>query len=107
MELIKGSEFEEKVLKSDKPVIVDFFATWCGHCKALPPIFEDISASLGEKLHIYKLDIDDPDNMELIQTYQVQAVPTVLFVKGGEVVSKMVGFESRAAVTKAAEDLVK
>ncbi len=105
MEIIKGNEFEEKVLKSDRPVIVDFFATWCGPCKALAPILEDISGTMQEKLHIYKLDIDEPENMKLVQTYGVQAVPTMLFVKDGKVVKKMVGFESRAAVAQAAMEL--
>lgn len=106
MEIIKGDTFEEKVIKSDKPVIVDFFATWCGPCKALAPVLEDLSKTMGDKIHIYKLDIDEPENMKLIQVYGIQAVPTMLFVKDGRVVNKMVGMESRAAIAEAAMALM-
>lgn len=101
MEMIKGTEFEEKVLKSDKPVIVDFFATWCGPCKALAPILTDLDETMKGRVHIYKVDIDDEDNLQQILKYEVQAVPTVLFIKGGQVVQKMVGVESRKAIANA------
>lgn len=106
MEIIKGSAFNEKVLESDKPVIVDFFATWCGPCKALAPILSELSETLKGKVDVYKLDIDEPENMKLIEVYEVQAVPTVLFVKNGEVVNKMVGLESRETIARAAMALV-
>lgn len=107
MEIIKGDAFEEKVLKSDKPVIVDFFATWCGPCKALSPILSDLSETMKDQIYVYKLDIDEPENIKLIQAYGVQAVPTMLFVKDGKVVNKMVGLESRAAIADAAMALTK
>jgi thioredoxin 1 len=101
MEMIKGTEFEEKVLKSDKPVIVDFFATWCGPCKALAPILTDLDTAMEGRVHIYKVDIDDEDNLQQILKYEVQAVPTVLFIKDGQVVQKMVGVESRESIANA------
>lgn len=106
MEMIKGDAFEEKVLKSDKPVIVDFFATWCGPCKALTPILADLAETMKESIHVYKVDVDETENMKLIQTYGVQAVPTMLFVKNGKVVNKMMGLESRAAIAEAAMALI-
>lgn len=106
MEIIKGSAFNEKVLKSDKPVIVDFFATWCGPCKALAPILSELAETLKGKIDVYKLDIDEPENMKLIEAYDVQAVPTMLFVKNGKVVTKMIGLESREAIAKAVMTLM-
>lgn len=81
--------FKNEVLDSDTPVLVDFWATWCGPCRALAPHVESVANELGEKLKVVKLDIDS--NPQTPAKYGIRGVPTLLVFKGGEVVDKMVG----------------
>jgi len=81
--------FDEAVLKSDKPVMVDFWATWCGPCQQLAPIVEALAGEYEGKVKIGKLDVDQ--NQEVAGKYQVMSIPTFLMFKDGQVVDKMVG----------------
>ena len=72
-----------EVIKSDKPVLVDFFATWCGPCKMIAPILHDVKAAMGDKVTIIKIDIDK--NTEVTRQFQVQSVPTLIVFKNGQV----------------------
>lgn len=101
VEMIQAEDFSAKVLKSEKPVIVDFFATWCGPCKMLAPVLEDLDKAMEGKLSIVKIDIDEPGNDELVEMYRIQAVPTLIFVKDGKVVEKMQGIGSRDELVNA------
>ena len=85
------SNFDELVLQSDKPVLVDFFATWCGPCKMLSPILEDMSKS--SDYTIVKVDIDE--NPYLVREWEVASVPTLFIVKNGEKKEKMIGFQPK------------
>jgi thioredoxin 1 len=85
--------FENEVLKSDTPVLVDFTATWCGPCKALAPIVEKIADDYAGKVKVGKLDIDA--NPDLTAKYGVRSVPTVLVFKGGQKVGQHMGLTSR------------
>ena len=87
--VITASNFEAEVLKADKPVLVDFHATWCGPCKMLAPIIAELEAARDD-FYVGKIDIDDEP--ELARRYGIQAVPTLLLFKDGAVVNQSVGY---------------
>ncbi len=98
---INNKEFNEKVVKSEKTILVDFFATWCGPCKMLTPVLEKISTSRGE-FNIVKIDIDKEPN--LAAKYEIDVVPTMLVFKNGNVVDKIEGYvDENTIVSKMAE----
>lgn len=86
---LTDSNFEEQVLKSDKPVLVDFWAEWCGPCKMVGPIVNEIADDYQGKVVVGKLDVDN--NQEVTQQFGIRNIPTILFFKNGEVVDKQVG----------------
>ena len=89
--------FEEKVLKSEKPVLVDFYADWCGPCKMLAPVVEQLSNE-SDAYEVYKLNVDDaPD---LAARYGVMSIPTLIVFKGGEAAERSVGVQSKAMIAK-------
>jgi thioredoxin 1 len=91
---VSDSDFDAQVLKSDKPVLVDFWAEWCGPCKMIGPSLEEISEELGEQVQIVKLNIDDhPDTPA---KYGVRGIPTMILFKGGEVADTKVGAAPKA-----------
>lgn len=96
--------FQEEVLNSQIPVLVDFFATWCGPCKMLAPVVEELSTEYSGKVKVGKLDVDD--SPVTAQTYGVQSIPTILFFKGGQVVDKMVGFQSKDVLEEKLDSLM-
>ncbi len=95
VEHINQSEFKDKVLLSDKPVLVDFFATWCGPCRQMSPILDQI-ASERDDVKIVKVDVDE--NTALASEYGVMSIPTLIYFKGGKAVSQSVGARSKAAL---------
>ncbi len=99
---ITDSNFEEKVLKSDKPVMVDFWATWCGPCKMVGPIIEEIAEEYDGKAVVGKMDVDA--NQEFAVKYGVRNIPTVLIFKDGEMVGRQVGASQKTTYTKALEE---
>ena len=91
---INDANFEELVLKSDKPVLVDFWAEWCGPCRMLGPIIEDLSDEFADKAIIGKVDVDS--NQQFAAQFGVRNIPTVLVFKGGEMVNRQVGVAQKS-----------
>jgi thioredoxin 1 len=87
------------LIKSDKPTLVDFSAEWCGPCKMMAPILEEVKSALGEKVRILKIDIDK--NPRIAETYQVRSVPTLIIFKNGTIVWKQSGVVPTANLTNA------
>ena len=86
---VTDSSFEQDVLKADKPVVVDFWAEWCGPCKMMSPIVDEIASELGDKVKIAKVNIDDNPNVPT--QYGVRGIPTFMVFKDGEIVDTKVG----------------
>ena len=101
---ITDSNFEEKVLKSLKPVMVDFWAAWCGPCRMVGPIMDEISDEYADTAVVGKVDVDS--NQEFAAKYGVRNIPTVLVFKNGEVVTRQVGVASKATYTEAIDSLL-
>jgi len=91
---VTDATFDEVVLKSDKPVMVDFWAAWCGPCRMVAPIMDQLTAEYADKALIVKVDVDS--NQQFAATYGVRNIPTVLVFKNGEVVEKQVGVAPKA-----------
>jgi thioredoxin 1 len=94
---ITDANFEELVVNSDKPVMIDFWAVWCGPCRMIAPIVEEMTTEYDGKAIIGKVDVDSNPNVAM--KYGIRNIPTVLFVKGGEVVDKQVGAAPKQAFT--------
>lgn len=87
---VNDATFEQEVLKSDKPVLVDFWATWCGPCRMIAPVLEEIAAEKGETLKIAKLDVDA--NPVSAGRFGVRAIPTMIVFKDGREAQRLVGY---------------
>lgn len=101
---VTKDNFESEVLKAQTPVVVDFWAEWCGPCKALSPILDEISSEMGENARVVKVNVDD--SSELAQQYGIRGIPTLIFFKGGEVKSTLVGNQPKAEILKNIKDLL-
>ncbi len=101
---VNAAGWESDVLKSTQPVLADFWAEWCGPCRAIAPILEELAGEMAGKLKIVKVNVDEAP--ELAQRYNVRSIPTLLVLKGGQVAGQMVGAMPKAALKSKVEALL-
>jgi thioredoxin 1 len=95
---VTDASFADDVLMSDKPVVVDYWAVWCGPCRMIAPILEEIDATHGDKLTIAKLNVDE--NPRIASDYGIVSIPTLNVFQGGKVVKQIIGAKPKAALLK-------
>lgn len=88
-EQISSADWQAKVLESDKTVLVDFFATWCGPCKMMAPVVDEIAAEKADEINVFKIDVDE--SPDIARQYGVMSIPTFISFKGGEPAGKLLG----------------
>ncbi len=94
--ILNDANFEAEVLKCDSPVMVDFWATWCGPCRMLAPVVEELAGEYAGKVKVCKLNVDEaPDTSS---KYRITSIPTIIFFKGGQVAGQTVGLQSKSAL---------
>lgn len=93
---VNESNFQEEVIEAGKPVLVDFWAPWCGYCQKLTPVIDELAGEISDKAKVVKVNVDE--NRALAQKYGVMSLPTMLLFKNGEQVEKMMGFMPKSAI---------
>ncbi|MCC6397368.1 MAG: thioredoxin [Bacteroidetes bacterium] len=93
---VNDSTFETEVLKADVPVLVDFWAVWCGPCKMIAPVVEEIAGEYNGKLKVAKLDVDN--NPETSMRFSIRSIPTIMIFKGGKVAEQIIGAVPKRAL---------
>ncbi len=93
------NNFKEEVINSDKPVLVDFWATWCGPCKLLGPTIEELHKEMGDKVKIGKVNVDE--NQALAAAYGIMSIPTVIILKDGKIVEQFIGMQPKGVYVDA------
>ena len=101
---VTESNFEEEVVKSDVPVLVDFWAEWCGPCKMIAPILDEIAKEYGEKLKVCKIDVDS--NPDIAPKFGIRGIPTLIMFKGGNAESTKVGAVSKSQLIEFVDEII-
>ena len=101
---VTDATFEAEVLKNSKPVIVDYWAEWCGPCKMIAPVLEEIAGEYADKIDVVKLNVDE--NPDIAQRYHILAIPTLNVFQNGEVVKQIKGAKPKKALLKDLEDFI-
>lgn len=101
---VNDDNFEDEVIKSEKPVMVDFWAPWCGPCKAIAPMVVELEKSFGEKIKFVKVNVDE--NPITPSKYGIQAIPTLIFFKAGEVNDQITGMVAKEKIEESVKGLI-
>ncbi len=101
---VEDSSFDSEVLQSDKPVLVDFWAPWCGPCKAIGPVVEELATNFGDKIKFAKCNVDD--NPVTPGKYGIKAIPTLIFFKAGSVVDQITGMVAKSRLEASINNLL-
>jgi len=101
---VNDGNFEQEVLESEVPVLVDFWAVWCGPCKAIAPIIDNVAAAYAGKVKIAKMNVDQSQSVPM--RYRVQAIPTLIFFKDGKPVDQLLGYNPQPVIEEKIQRLV-
>lgn len=101
---VSDNSFEAEILKSDKPVMVDFWAPWCGPCKAIGPVIEDLAATYSGQIKFAKCNVDD--NPATPGKYGIKAIPTLIFFKDGKVANQITGMVAKAKLEESIKEIL-
>jgi len=101
---VSDATFDQEVLKSEQPVLVDFWATWCGPCKAIAPVVDSVATSYAGKLKVAKVNVDQ--NSATPSRYGIRGIPALLFFKGGKVIDQLVGYVGQDVIEEKVKHLL-
>ena len=102
---ITDQAFEQEVVKANKPALVDFWAAWCGPCKMLSPIVEEVAKTHQNQFNFFKVNVDD--NPQVAANFQIMSIPTLIFFKGGRPIDKIIGLVSKEEITRRLEAILR
>ncbi|HOD66720.1 MAG TPA: thioredoxin [candidate division Zixibacteria bacterium] len=101
---VTDDSFEQEVIQADKPVIVDFWATWCGPCKMIAPILEEVAREYADRVKVAKIDVDS--NTEVARKFGIMSIPSLIFFKNGEELDRVVGAIPKSQLTQRLEKVL-